>query len=265
MGDNDQVNVTFLGFGRVKDGVILATWAHQELEGRNHTEETFTKILHAAKVRLAPGQRQRLMWENSTVSIMLNQPAGDIMYGIVSSSFEYPERLAYQCLTELAQHVETEYGADLNAYPPQGLRVCEATMGRLAGKYQDPASFDKIARLQHKTGQLKDVMKGNIKEMVANTEKLDILQDDAQDMEVTANEYNEKSKEIKNYFWWKDCKMLAVVGCLATVLVIVLVSWIVGFFRGDTSKRRLAEILDGSIDLEDFGAAAAEASLTLYI
>lgn len=244
----EQANVTFMAFGTVADGQLLSSWAHPDLNNKEGTEETFSKILHAAKVRLAPGQRQRLMWDNSTVSIMLNSPEGDLMFGIVTSSADYPERLAYQCLGEL----ETYHGE-------HGLEDIQQEMARLSGKYQDPAEFDKLAKLQEKTNALKGVMKDNIKGIVKNNQRLSILQEDAQDMQLGAQEYNEKSKEIKDYFWWKDCKVVAIACVVMALVVGFFLYWIYSMIFGKRDSggaavpARLLSPSDSTIILSNHG------------
>ncbi len=74
------------------------------------------------QIRLAPGQRQRLMWERQTVSIVLNEPAGDLLYGVVTSSFDYPERLVYKLLEELGEVLEDPN--DPTACDEAGKRWC---------------------------------------------------------------------------------------------------------------------------------------------
>ncbi|CAD7932639.1 unnamed protein product [Amoebophrya sp. A25] len=219
------VNLTFLGVGRPGDGVLLASYVHpQYADMIQDTEETFMKILHAAKVRLAPGQRQRLMWEDSTVTIQLNHPRGDLMYGVVATTQEFPERLSYKLLSQFGAQIDERLpGNELSKYRAHHCLsdALGPMMGDLMSKFERPEEYDRINRLQEKTNSIKGLLRNNIKEVVENTERLDSLQEDAEAMEETAREYQEKSKEVKQYFWWKDTRL--------TVIIVVVVVLVLGY------------------------------------
>eukprot|EP00392_Amoebophrya_sp_AT5.2_P013158 g13271.t1 len=239
--DGGAPNLSYLGVGLVNSGRVLASWAADGASARDlaHIEDTFTKILHAAKIRLAPGQRQRLMWEESTISILLDHPLGEIMYGVVCTNPNYPERLTYQLLNELSDYIEEEFpevhkaGHELRKNRELLTQRAGDRMNELLTKYQVPEEFDKVARLQKKTDAVKGLLKNNIRDVVANTERLETLEEDAKSLEITAQEYEEKSKEVQQYYWWKDTKCtLAIVG--GSVLALVLCYFI--FFRGSSGS-----------------------------
>lgn len=171
--------LTFLAFGRVKDGTLLGRYSHETtLSDQNYTEETFRKILHAAKFRLRPGGRQKLVWGSSTVSILVSFPEGDVLYGVVSSSFDYPERLSYQLLNEVAAQVEKEFSSTQIAQARELSLSRTIDLSRLLKAYQDPVSIDKIAAVQAKTNNLRTLMQANIRDIMKNTEQVEVLHGD---------------------------------------------------------------------------------------
>merc|ERR1719203_290925 len=99
----------FLAVGRVKDAVTLASYSDTEtVQQREQTEDIFKKLLSAARQKLKPGQRTRLQWNDGSVCCLMDQQ-GALLYCVVTSFMEYPERFAYQLLQELmaaAQQVE---------------------------------------------------------------------------------------------------------------------------------------------------------------
>ncbi len=50
MSMESQANIVFVAYGRVQDGMLLASWGHDSFPQIEETKETFAKILHAAKV-----------------------------------------------------------------------------------------------------------------------------------------------------------------------------------------------------------------------
>merc|ERR1712060_819308 len=103
-----------------------------------------------------------------------------------------------------------------------------------------------MGRLQNKTNGLKSLMRDNIREMVANTEKLDELESEAQQLEKTAEGYKERTREVRQYYWWKDIRITMLIGCVVLLLVVGLVSYIVSFFSKDDKTPQTARLLIGN-------------------
>ncbi|CAD7957220.1 unnamed protein product [Amoebophrya sp. A120] len=226
----NPINLVYVGCGRVRGGnsktgaVLLASLCHPEFSGsETDTAKTFEQILTASKHRLVPGQRQRLIWQDSTISILMSYPAGDMLYGVVCCSKDYPDRITYELLTELSRFIEANYAIDDDFTEKNSLNneKVQLELRRLLDRYERPEEVDKLARMQQKTEGVKGLLKENIREVIQNTERLDNLQEDAEAMEVTAMEYKEKSREVREYFWWKDTKVSIMIGG-AVVLALLL-------------------------------------------
>lgn len=222
------INLTFIAFGRVRDGTLLGLYSHDSARAeKSHTTETFNKILHAAKVRLRPGGRQKLMWGNQTVSIMVNHPAGDLLYGVVSTCPNYPERLQYQLLNELADEVESTMSSEkIDSAPTLSLNH-SVDLSKLLDKYQDWHSIDRLAAIQAKTDNLNSIMQKNIRDIMLTTEQVDVLENDTERMESAAQEYKKGASDLKDYFWWKDAKMQLMIGAVGFFLLLWVV-WTIG-------------------------------------
>jgi len=222
-------DLTFIAFGRLCDGVLLGLYAHPSvsIEERANTEDTFKKILHAAKIRLQAGGRQKLVWGSSTVSIMVDE---HLLYGVVGTDFQYPERLTYQLLSELSHKVES--GVEPGTISLAGeLSLSEAVdMASLLALYQDLSAIDKLVQVQQKADNLKRIMNQNINKMIANTENVEVLQEDVRSMEISAEEYKNKAQQLKTHFWWQDTKMQVIL-VSAIFLVVFLALWTTGIIK----------------------------------
>lgn len=89
-------NLPFLAVGRLHDAKILLSVGARSLE----TEKIFGKLLEAATLKMQPGKRVRLQWRKGTVCCALDE-RGEILYCVVTKDESYPERLAFQLLSEL--------------------------------------------------------------------------------------------------------------------------------------------------------------------
>lgn len=235
MGDIERVS--FAGFGRTRDRMMLCTWNSRNCgpAWEDPRLSVVEKLLVAAPKRLAPGQRQKLSWENSSVFVQLQFP-GEMLYVVICKHDEgadppepYPERIAGSFLKEMMDHVDQNFGKQIAVFDPSKDSSDPFSGGmaswltQQAHKFDNPEEYDKLAKLQAKTDAVKHVMKNNINAMLKNTENLNILEEDAEKMAEEAHDYEEDAEEIKDYFWWKDCKVTLLIAVLALVVVGLMV------------------------------------------
>eukprot|EP00931_Biecheleriopsis_adriatica_P107791 TRINITY_DN82116_c0_g1_i1.p1 TRINITY_DN82116_c0_g1~~TRINITY_DN82116_c0_g1_i1.p1 ORF type:complete len:278 (+),score=35.00 TRINITY_DN82116_c0_g1_i1:69-836(+) len=128
----------FLAVGRVQDRTILA---HLEVtrEQEADTKGVFSKLMEAAKKKMKPGQRTRLQWGPGSVNCILDR-SGELLYCVVTSSMDYPDRQAYQLLADLEVAVKhaLDNGTNLDALPSDALQeALQGTMRQLVQRNQE--------------------------------------------------------------------------------------------------------------------------------
>mmetsp|Transcript_18014 Transcript_18014/g.45035 ORF Transcript_18014/g.45035 Transcript_18014/m.45035 type:complete len:282 (+) Transcript_18014:211-1056(+) len=233
----DIERVTFAGFGRTRDRMMLCTWNSRNCgpAWEDPRLSVVEKLLVAAPKRLAPGQRQKLSWENSSVFVQLQFP-GEFLYVVICKHDEsvdppepYSERIAGSFLKEMMDHVDQNFGKQIGTFDPSKDSSDPFSSGmaqwltQQAAKFDNPEEYDKLTKLQAKTDAVKHVMKNNINQMLKNTENLNILEEDAEKMAEEAEDYEEDAEEIKDYFWWKDCKVTMLIAFVALVCIALMV------------------------------------------
>ncbi|CAD7932034.1 unnamed protein product [Amoebophrya sp. A25] len=113
-GANSKKMLPYVSFGRVSDYSILAACGDSTPE----CDAIFSKLLQAAKWKMAPGKRLRLQWSAGAVCCLLDG-RGEILYILVTATVEYPERLAFQLLNTVADFVQDYLPPEqLNTLPP---------------------------------------------------------------------------------------------------------------------------------------------------
>merc|ERR1719203_694316 len=124
----------FLAVGRVKDNAVLASYI-QDLELKEEVMAIFRKVLIAAASKLSGGQRTRLQWNDGSVCCLMDQQ-GLLLYVVVTTHQDFPERNAYQLLYDLVLEVQSLEHA--NTAPEDGLtKELEDTMKGLIKKYEE--------------------------------------------------------------------------------------------------------------------------------
>ncbi|CAD7937940.1 unnamed protein product [Amoebophrya sp. A25] len=218
--------ISFIGFGRVEDMQLLMTFSARN-KGPAWDDPrmpTIKKLLKAAKSKMSAGQRQKLMWEASQVFVQLDFPKGGLLYVLIckksaETDEEYPERIAYAFLSEVMQYVEKNFARELQNQNPGDvfLDKMKDWLVERSEAFDDPDEYDKLARVKAKADAVKGVMKNNINAMLKNTENLNLLEEQAGAMAAEAEDYDDEAEEIKDYFWWKDCKVTLIIGFIVVV------------------------------------------------
>eukprot|EP00928_Gymnodinium_smaydae_P081170 TRINITY_DN64732_c0_g1_i1.p1 TRINITY_DN64732_c0_g1~~TRINITY_DN64732_c0_g1_i1.p1 ORF type:complete len:240 (-),score=35.95 TRINITY_DN64732_c0_g1_i1:275-967(-) len=126
----------FLAVGRVKDSVTLASYSSTESiqQGEHIEKECFKKILAAAHRKLQAGMRMRMLWNKCAVMRWMDNK-GELLYCVVTSSWDYPEQKAYELLKELMSHVTI--GDALGAAEHGLMDALTDPMEELINKYED--------------------------------------------------------------------------------------------------------------------------------
>jgi len=228
----EEKALPFLAVGRVRDQIILATFCEM-VRGQAQTEDIFKRLLEASKAKLAPGQRQRLQWGNGSVCCLLDMQ-GESLYCLITAQMEYPERLAYQLLNELNQHVYQNHGQELTSSEAYALnRPLQPFMEKLIRQYEDPKSFDRICMLTTKTNVVRSVMQDSVRKVVETGESLQELEAKAGRMSEQSRQFSTTSREVRRHFWWKNKKL-----CIAGVLVLAFVVVVLVFSLRDSSSKK---------------------------
>ncbi len=169
-GDGEIQRISFVGFGYIEQCRLLCTWnsSYCGPSSEDARVPTFKKLLDAADKRMTPGQRQKLAWQGSTVYCVKDFPDGKMCYIVLimdDPDDEYPERIAYQFLSELKKLVEEQL---FNGKLDQDLKrdgddVLSDTLAyditQLAIKFDDHNSYDKLSRITKKTAAVKQVQR----------------------------------------------------------------------------------------------------------
>lgn len=102
-----MAQLPFLAVGRVADAMTLASFCPDTIEQaqQRDTEDVFKKLLTAAGKKLRHGEKTRLQWNDGSVCCLMDNNKV-LLYCVVTSDLQYPERLAYGMLVDLMKIVD---------------------------------------------------------------------------------------------------------------------------------------------------------------
>ncbi|XP_049680618.1 vesicle-associated membrane protein 1 isoform X4 [Accipiter gentilis] len=81
-------------------------------------------------------------------------------------------------------------------------------------------------RLQQTQAQMKevvDIMCVNVDKVLQRDEKLSELDDRADALQAGASQFESSAAKLKRKYWWKNCKMMIMMGVIGAIVVAVIV------------------------------------------
>lgn len=176
-----MAQLPFLAVGRVEDSTTLASFCPDTIAQaqQRDTEDVFKKLLTAAGKKLRHGEKTRLQWNDGSVCCLMDNNKV-LLYCVVTSDLQYPERLAYGMLVDLMKVVDKK--SRDGGVSPEEAKENELTshirsdMQSLMEKYEDQNQWHSLMdALNQVSSAQAPAMSGN--EGGVHVSKMDASQD----------------------------------------------------------------------------------------
>ncbi|CAG5125349.1 unnamed protein product, partial [Candidula unifasciata] len=92
-----------------------------------------------------------------------------------------------------------------------------------------PPPREQSKRLQQTMAQVDevvDVMKVNLDKVLYRDQKISQLDDRAEALQAGASQFEASAGRLKRKYWWKNCKMMIILGVIIGIIVIIIVVWV---------------------------------------
>merc|ERR1719362_930937 len=107
----------------------------------------------------------------------------------------------------------------------QNLRSPADTIAAIDEPYQNMTSNDKIQEVQDEIDKTKDTVQQGIALAIDRGDKLDELDDKAQNLQNEAAIFNKRAKDTRRHFCLQQWKMIALIAFIVIVLIVVI--WLI--------------------------------------
>ncbi|KAM7115665.1 vesicle-associated membrane protein 1 isoform 1-T1 [Molossus nigricans] len=90
-----------------------------------------------------------------------------------------------------------------------------------------PSNTSSNRRLQQTQAQVEevvDIMRVNVDKVLKRDEILSELDNRADALQVEASHFESSAAKLKRKYWWKDCKMMIMLGAICAIIVVVIVN-----------------------------------------
>ncbi|XP_034500999.1 vesicle-associated membrane protein 1 isoform X5 [Ailuropoda melanoleuca] len=127
------------------------------------------------------------------------------------------------------------------AQPPAEGAEGTAPGGGPPGPPPNTTSNRRLQQTQAQVEEVVDIMRVNVDKVLKRDEILSQLDDRADALQVGASQFESSAAKLKRKYWWKNCKMMIMLGAICAIIVVVIVNSVKGLLRPSTFCR-LAKI-----------------------
>ncbi|XP_058414980.1 vesicle-associated membrane protein 1 isoform X2 [Diceros bicornis minor] len=110
------------------------------------------------------------------------------------------------------------------AQPPTEGAEETAPGGGPPGSPPNVTSNRRLQQTQAQVEEVVDIMRVNVDKVLKRDEILSELDDRADALQVGASIFESSAAKLKRKYWWKNCKMMIMLGAICAIVVVVIVS-----------------------------------------
>ncbi|XP_077533671.1 neuronal Synaptobrevin isoform X8 [Haemaphysalis longicornis] len=90
---------------------------------------------------------------------------------------------------------------------------------------QHQAASKRIQQTQAQVDEVVGIMRVNVEKVLERDQKLSDLDDRADALQQGASQFEQQAGKLKRKFWWKNCKMIAIMVGIGVVIVVIIIAW----------------------------------------
>ena len=157
--------------------------------------------------------------------------AGGLTYLVVSDASAINRRISFGFLTELRRRflalhpAATTDFADLPNYGCAGfngdMRALMVEFG--TGGAGTAGRDDAVGSVQRDIEDVRGIMTRNIEGLLERGERIDLLVDKTDRLGGSAREFRVRSRGLKRRMWWKNVKLMALLGFVVVLILVTIV------------------------------------------
>ncbi|KAK6319148.1 hypothetical protein J4Q44_G00103590 [Coregonus suidteri] len=83
----------------------------------------------------------------------------------------------------------------------------------------------RLQQTQTQVDEVVDIMRVNVDKVLERDSKLSELDDRADALQVGASQFETSAAKLKRKFWWKNCKMWAILIAVILIILVIIIIW----------------------------------------
>lgn len=171
--------------------------------------------------KLDPQKPQKLtyVYEEYLIHYIISPPLVFLCIGTETLGRKIP----FTFLLQVQQDFEERW-KEVEDLPPYGAASYNKELATKLGK-AERGEADPARKVREEISQVKDVMVQNIERVLERGERIDLLVDKTDQMNQTAFAFRKRSTALKRQMWWKNIKVMALLGFVVVFLVYLFVGF----------------------------------------
>ncbi|XP_072810321.1 vesicle-associated membrane protein 1 isoform X3 [Vicugna pacos] len=110
------------------------------------------------------------------------------------------------------------------AQPPTEGAEGAAPGGGPPGPPPNLTSNRRLQQTQAQVEEVVDIMRVNVDKVLERDQILSELDDRADALQAGASQFESSAAKLKRKYWWKNCKMMIMLGAICAIIVVVIVT-----------------------------------------
>ena len=140
---------------------------------------------------------------------------------IIYADGTYPERLVFSMFDEVRKEkVLSMINEETKELNPNG-RQC---LKQIIEKYQNKEKIDKIESIQKDINDVKIDIKDNLEKLVESVPDVEKLEETANDLQISSDDYQNSAEEVKKVSLFKSCRFRIAVFLILLILLIIFIN-----------------------------------------
>lgn len=227
-------NITYLGIGRIRDHVLLASvFDRISAAEKTEIESSMAQFLGGPASRFGPGTREKRQFGQAPNTMFLLADKQRIcLYAVSVRGRTYPDRVAFAMLDDAIRMTHEYTNQDfIDSVDPGHGRLTKPLrkpFKELMDKYDKPENIDKAAEVHGKVENVKLTMQDNIKKVLETHENIDRLESKTDNLNREAAQFNRSANDLRRMYWWQKVKvtilLAIVIAAILAYLILVIVS-----------------------------------------
>ncbi|XP_028610326.1 vesicle-associated membrane protein 1 [Grammomys surdaster] len=115
------------------------------------------------------------------------------------------------------------------AQPPAEGTEGAAPGGGPPGPPPNTTSNRRLQQTQAQVEEVVDIMRVNVDKVLERDQKLSELDDRADALQAGASVFESSAAKLKRKYWWKNCKMMIMLGAICAIIVVVIIRMKISF------------------------------------
>ncbi|EIE19250.1 R-SNARE protein, VAMP72-family [Coccomyxa subellipsoidea C-169] len=87
---------------------------------------------------------------------------------------------------------------------------------------EHPDEMNKIASVQKKVDEVKNIMVDNIEKVLERGEKIELLVDKTDNLRFQADRFHKTGRQLRSKMWWQNMKMKLIIAAVVVVLAFII-------------------------------------------